>query len=143
MEPAAFASTLQDWEKLSETEWENRLTGSMVCGAFQGDTLIGIMGLARQSASKMRHRATLIMVYVQKQFRGTSVARHLLSETIHQAGLLGLKQIELAVSIENPAAIRFYQREGFHQIGTIPGGFLHEGREIDEVMMTRRIASSA
>ncbi|MFB2604722.1 N-acetyltransferase family protein, partial [Rhizobium phaseoli] len=42
-------------------------------------------------------------------------------------------------SAENPAAIRFYQREGFSEIGRIPGGVLEEGREIDDVMMARRI----
>ena len=140
LEPAAFASTLYDWEKMSDAEWENRLSTSVVCGAFNGVDLIGIMGLARQSASKMRHRANLIMVYVQKQFRGSTVARNLLNETITQARLLGIRQVELAASIENPAAIRFYQREGFHQIGIIPGGFVHDGREIDEVMMAKRIA---
>ena len=43
------------------------------------------------------------------------------------------------VSAENPVARRFYEREGFRQIGCIPGGFLHEGREVDEIMMVRRL----
>jgi RimJ/RimL family protein N-acetyltransferase len=47
--------------------------------------------------------------------------------------------LELAVSAENPAAIRFYLREGFSEVGRIPGGFLHDGREIDDVMMVRRL----
>lgn len=44
-----------------------------------------------------------------------------------------------AVSAENPAAIRFYLREGFSEVGRIPAGFLHDGREIDDVMMVRRL----
>jgi RimJ/RimL family protein N-acetyltransferase len=54
------------------------------------------------------------------------------------AGDNGIRQLELAVSAENPAAYRFYRREGFVEIGRIPGGFLHEGEEVDEIMMARR-----
>ncbi|RVP06308.1 hypothetical protein CN083_19340 [Sinorhizobium meliloti] len=45
-----------------------------------------------------------------------------------------------ASSADNPAAIRFYHREGFSVAGRIPSGFLHEGREIDDVIMVKRIA---
>ena len=44
----------------------------------------------------------------------------------------------MTVSAENPAAVRFYEREGFRQIGLIPGGFLQGDREVDEVLMARR-----
>jgi ribosomal protein S18 acetylase RimI-like enzyme len=37
-------------------------------------------------------------------------------------------------------AISFYRREGFGETGRIPAGFIHEGREIDDVLMVRRLA---
>jgi hypothetical protein len=46
----------------------------------------------------------------------------------------------LAPSAENAAALRFYRDEGFQEIGRIPGGFLHDCRETDEILMVRRIA---
>ena len=47
--------------------------------------------------------------------------------------------MELFVNAENPAAMRFYQRQGFAEIGRIPGAVLEDGREIDDVMMARRL----
>ncbi|AEH83775.1 hypothetical protein SM11_pD0943 (plasmid) [Sinorhizobium meliloti SM11] len=36
----------------------------------------------------------------------------------------GVLQLELAVNAENSAAMRFYQRHGFVEVGRIPNGFL-------------------
>ncbi|TWA19481.1 acetyltransferase (GNAT) family protein [Sinorhizobium medicae] len=88
----------------------------------------------------MAHRATLVMVYVRRELRGTGVAKRLLNTVADHAREIGIRQMELAVSADNPAAIRFYNREGFAEVGRIPGGLLHEGREIDDVIMVRRIA---
>ena len=38
-----------------------------------------------------------------------------------------------------PRAIRFYERCDFRRIGLIPAGMIHEGQEIDEVLMARRV----
>jgi ribosomal protein S18 acetylase RimI-like enzyme len=43
------------------------------------------------------------------------------------------------VSAENDAALRFYRRHGFVEIGRIPSGILDNGREIDDVMMVRQL----
>jgi ribosomal protein S18 acetylase RimI-like enzyme len=87
----------------------------------------------------MAHRATLIMVYVRRCERGGGCAKSLLDATVGYARGNRIRQLELAVSAENMAAIRFYEREGFHEAGRIPGGFVHDNREIDDVIMVRRI----
>lgn len=48
--------------------------------------------------------------------------------------------MELAVSADNSAAIRFYQRHGFVEVGRIPNGFLGHGTENDELIMVLRLA---
>jgi RimJ/RimL family protein N-acetyltransferase len=138
-EPAAFASTAADWERLSLDEWRNRLVENSVFVASQNDEPVGIIGLAPQRPSKMAHRATIIMVYVRKNVRGTGLAVKLLRAITDHAWKCGIRQLELMVSAENPAAQQFYRRAGFAEIGRVPGGFIHEGREIDDVMMARRI----
>jgi RimJ/RimL family protein N-acetyltransferase len=138
-EPASFASTTADWEALPDDEWHRRVTETPVFAAFDDAEPVGLMGLMRQRSSKMAHRATIIMVYVRRDHRGRGLAAALLEALTNHAREIGIRQLELAVSCENPAAIRFYEREGFAAIGRIPGGFLHEGREIDELMMARRI----
>jgi GNAT superfamily N-acetyltransferase len=142
-EPAAFASSVEDWEVLPDVEWRRRLTANAVFVDFHDGEPVAMMGLMPQAASKMAHRATVIMVYVRKDRRGAGHARALLDAVADYARQAGIRLLELAVSAENPAAIRFYQREGFTQAGRIPGGTIHEGREIDEILMTRRIDGGA
>ena len=142
-EPANFASSVEDWEVLPDAEWTRRLTANAVFVDFHDGEPVAMMGLMPQAASKMAHRATVIMVYVRKDRRGAGHARALLDAVADYARQAGIRLLELAVSAENPAAIRFYQREGFAQAGRIPGGTIHEGREIDEILMTRRIDGGA
>jgi RimJ/RimL family protein N-acetyltransferase len=137
--PEAFASSAAEWENLSDEEWRQRLMNTPVVVSFRDGEPVGIMGLMRQRASKMAHRATIIMVYLRDSERGGGYAVGMLNLLLDHARALGIRQVELAVSAENPAAIRFYQREGFYEIGRIPAGFVHEGREIDEIVMARRL----
>lgn len=137
--PEAFASSAAEWESLPDEEWRRRLTNNPVVVSFRDQEPVGIMGLMRQQASKMAHRATIVMVYLRGSERGSGHAVAMLNLLLDHARTLGIRQVELAVSAENPAAVRFYLREGFHEIGHVPGGFLHEGREIDEIVMARRL----
>ncbi len=142
-EPAAFASSAEDWEVLPDAEWRRRLIANAVFVDFHEEEPVAIMGLMRQSASKMAHRATVIMVYVRKDRRGGGHAKALLDAIVRHALAAGIRQLELAVSGENPAAIRFYRREGFAEAGRIAVGTIHEGREIEEILMLRRIDGEA
>lgn len=139
-EPAAFASSFEDWARLSDEEWRRRLTDNPVFVAFDGTIPIGIMGLLRQRPSRMIHRATIVMVYVNPAYRGTGLSGHLLDVVFGHARESGVRQLELAASAENPTAIQFYRRRGFSDVGRIPGGYLHEGREIDEILMACRLS---
>ena len=139
-EPQAFASTAADWARLSTAEWQARLTANAVFVALDGAEPLGIMGLMRERASRLAHRATIIMVYVRASERGGRLAEALLDTVTREARAMGLKQLELAATVENVAALAFYRRQGFAEVGRIPSGFLHEGREMDEILMMRRIA---
>ncbi|ACP22763.1 putative acetyltransferase protein (plasmid) [Sinorhizobium fredii NGR234] len=138
-EPESFASSAEDWEKLPEDEWRRRLIDNPAFVAFHAGEPVGIMGLLRQRASKMVHRATIVMVYVNRDFRGSGVARLLLAAVTDFARSEGIRQLELSVSAENPAAIAFYRRERFEAAGRIPGGCIRNGREVDDLIMVRRI----
>lgn len=137
-EPSAYASSYQDWAVLSDDEWRNRMS-EPVFVAFLGDEPVGLAGLMRQRPSKMAHRASIVMVYVRKSQRGTGVADHLIEAVIDEARDMGIVQLELSVAADNRPAVRFYERMGFVTIGRIPGALLHDGREMDDLMMARRI----
>ena len=138
--PAAFASTLADYAKLSDETIRAMLTELPVFAAFRDGAPVGLMGLAPNRPSKMAHRANIIMVYARASERGGRRAEALLEAVTAEARAMGLTQLELAATVENAAALAFYRRQGFAEVGRIPAGFLHEGREIDEILMMRRIA---
>ncbi|OLP56121.1 GNAT family N-acetyltransferase [Rhizobium rhizosphaerae] len=140
-EPQAFASSHSDWSRMTEEDWRARLEAVDVFAAFRDGEPAGLMGLAREQGSKTRHRGLLIMVYVRASHRACGVGDRLIEAVIAQARAKGMRQVELMASAENPAAIGLYRRNGFQPIGTMPAGMLHEGREIDEVIMVRRITS--
>ncbi len=137
-EPASFASRFEDWQFLPEEEWRRRLDDPVFV-AFSNDEPIGIMGLVRFRPSRMAHRATLVSVYIRKSERGTGIASNLLRVVSDHAMRLGVLQMELAVNAENFAALRFYKREGFVEVGRIPGGVLDDNKEIDDIIMVRRL----
>jgi len=87
----------------------------------------------------MARRATLIILYVRSSERAGGRASELLNAMVVYAHENEIRQLELAVSAENTAARRFYEREGFHETGRIPGGFIPDNREIDDIIMVRRI----
>lgn len=59
LEPSAFASSFDEWAKLPDDEWRRRLLADPVFLAFDGNEPVAIMGLLRQRAGKMAHRATM------------------------------------------------------------------------------------
>lgn len=141
-EPDAFTSSLEEWQALDEAEWRRRLTDNPVFVAFLDGEPVGIMGLLRPRAAKMAHRATIVMVYVRGQLRGTGLAGALLGALTGHARSIGVRLLELSVSARNPAAHRFYLRHGYDAVGRIPGGILEEDAAVDEILMVRRIADA-
>lgn len=70
---------------------------------------------------------------------GEGLAEGLMDAVAKFAAESGVLQIELNVSSQNSRAVRFYERSGFRAIGLIPAGMIHEGEEVDEVIMARRL----
>lgn len=56
--------------------------------------------------------------------RGLHIGEHLVRDCIAQAHALGFRVLQFnAVVATNTRARRLYEKIGFHQLGTIPGGF--------------------
>lgn len=138
-EPANYASSFQDWANLSQDDWLERMSDCTIFVGYVNEQPVGLMALMQQRPSKMAHRAGIIMVYVRESARGTGLAALLLETLTDYARECGISQLELSVSAENAVAIGFYHKHGFSKIGVIPGGYRHEGRDIDDVLMARRI----
>ncbi|SET99060.1 GNAT family N-acetyltransferase [Paracoccus homiensis] len=137
--PSAFANTEADWLSLPDAEWLSRLKNP-VYAVLRGDEPVGLMGLLLQHGEKKAHRATLIMAYLRESERGGGLADKLLKELTAFALGNGIRQLELNVSDHNVHAIRFYKRHGFEQVGRIPRALIESGREVDELIMVRRLS---
>jgi RimJ/RimL family protein N-acetyltransferase len=138
LEPASFHSSYEDWAALTDDDWQQRLN-SPVFAALLDEATVGMMGLIQQRTKRTAHRGDIVMVYVRNDLRGTGLAARLLDTVSAHALEIGIRQLELGVSADNPAARRFYERAGFREVGRIPGGFIHEGREIDDILMAKRL----
>jgi ribosomal protein S18 acetylase RimI-like enzyme len=138
-EPASFASAVDDWAGASEAEWLALMRAVTIFAAFAGGEPVGLMGLGRQRGSRIAHRATLVMVYVRADRRGGGLADALLDAAFAAARADGVRQVELTASAENAAALAFYRRRRFEEVGRMPAGFVHDGREVDEVSMVVRL----
>lgn len=135
-EPSSFASTHEEWASLPIEAWLRRLNDPVFV-AFQGGDPIGLIGLIREPRARSAHRATIVMVYVTKTLRGRGLATRLLDTVEKFARGIGVTQLELTVSAQNPVATGAYLRHGFVEVGRVPNGFIHDGRGIDEILMVR------
>jgi len=87
--------------------------GFMV-GAWQGDTLVGIVGLSRSPGMKVRHRAMVGGMYVAAEVRGQGIGTALMHALIEQAKRMAyLEEILLAVTVGNAGARAVYGAVGF------------------------------
>lgn len=139
-EPEAFASHYDDWADLRDEEWLARLVGGHAHGAYVESEIVGLIGLLPEQAIKMRHRGSIVMVYLRQDQRGSGIAKALLDAILAKARELALTQVELSVSAENPAGIRLYEREGFVTYGRLPNGVIEaDGRSVDDALMVRTL----
>jgi len=73
-----------------------------------------------ESCSRFPKPIELFRFYVDKSWHGKGIAQPLMAACEQVARSLGGKTICLSVWLENPRAIRFYEKIGFRKAGTQP-----------------------
>lgn len=123
--PEAFLTTEEGFLNRPISELSARLKRNyespdecMLC-AFDGDEPVGMMGVIRASAEKMRHIAGVIAVFVAPEYRGQQIGGRLLDAIIDFARTMdGVEQLRLGVVTTNQTAINLYRYRGFEIYGT-------------------------
>ena len=103
-------------------------------GALAGDaTLVGVVGLSRETRAKSRHKAVVFGMFVAPEHRRRGVGTALLAYAIAEArAQQGLEQLVLTVTASNASARRLYARHGFRSFGVEPRAIRVDGRYFDK-----------
>lgn len=133
--PLAFGASIDDDRGLSLEFVRTALSDSdqAVFGGFEGEKLIGMVGVLRATRVKVRHKAHLWGMYVSPQARGKGAGRALLEAAIGQArSWPGVEELRLEVADAAVEARKLYEAAGFRTWGQEPRALQWEGRFVDE-----------
>ncbi|MBK9248929.1 MAG: GNAT family N-acetyltransferase [Ignavibacteria bacterium] len=133
----AFGSTYEEEVGMIDDDIANRLkpdNHKMVIGAFDGELLIGMVGVYADLKVKLSHKGTIWGMFVMPEYRGIGIGKSLLREAIVRAGAMEtIEQLNLCVVSENEAAKNLYLSLGFQVFGYEKHAMkTKDGRYIDE-----------
>lgn len=140
--PDAFSTLYEDAlnRPIDKTRANLASEDAVTFGAYEEGRLVGNMTLARKTSPKMKHRASIIAVYVSPQFRGTGLANALMDKVMDYAeGWDGLERLDLMVASDNLRAKNFYLKYGFETYGIEIHSMKTGERYIDEDLMVKFI----
>ena len=122
--PEAFTSDAQTEGHRRAEDYLPRLGlerpegGHLTLGAWQGQDLVGVIGLKRDMRPKVRHIGHLVGMMVRDAAQGRGIGQALLLALIGEsAGRLEL--LTLTVTEGNAAAVKLYERAGFARFGAL------------------------
>ena len=143
--PEAFGSSyeetvVQPLERMAERlRHAPERPHDFVLGAFDPH-LIGMVGFARETRAKTRHKGSIWGMYVAEQARGHGIGRALLERLLAEARAQpDLEAITLLVVSTNEAAKHLYRSFGFAIYGTEPDALKLGDRYYDEDLMVLRL----
>ncbi len=104
-----------------------------VFGYFEGASLAGMVGVARASGAKRRHKAYVWGMYVAPRARRKGAGRALLEAAIANARVWpGIERLHLSVTSAAAEARRMYEEAGFRVWGEEERALQWKGRFVDE-----------
>jgi RimJ/RimL family protein N-acetyltransferase len=137
--PTAFSSSYEEECDIPLSRVAERIApapGHAILGAFDAGGLVGTVGLHRERARKLAHKAVIWGVYVAPSFRKRGLGRRLLESALtHAASMPGLRQVTLGANAANSASIALYRSVGFEPFGVERGFLLVDGVLEDEIHM--------
>ncbi|WP_348749012.1 GNAT family N-acetyltransferase [Pseudomonas rhodesiae] len=141
--PQAFTSSVAERAAMPLSWWQKRLDNPLdrLLGGFDGERLVGIVGLAFEPKEKARHKVTLFGMYVTALSQQQGLGRRLVEAALAEARRHPrLKVIQLTVTAGNTAAFALYQRCGFIQYGLEPLAVRVGEDYFDKIHMWRELS---
>ncbi|WGG43578.1 GNAT family N-acetyltransferase [Rossellomorea sp. DA94] len=138
--PTSFGSSYEEaLERQNPVELtKKRLSSeeSITFGCFVEEKLSGAVTMVRESALKMKHKASIFAMYVTPAHRGRGLARRLLERAInHAKETEGIEQLMITVVTTNETAKGLYLSCGFKPYGTEKRALKYNEEYYDEELM--------
>ena len=118
--------------------YENLVREGRTYLLLDGTNVVGTYELRLQER-RSSHVATLGSFAMHAAFRGRGFGAKAIEEIVDVARSRGVRRLELLVEVDNPRAIRFYERHGFVKEGILRGAVRRAGErhDVDEIAMAR------
>jgi ribosomal protein S18 acetylase RimI-like enzyme len=145
-EPDPYLSTYAEERDLGVDWFAERLRANRarppdgVIGAFDGDALVGFIGMWRDAKAKSAHRANLWGLYVAPEARRRGHGRALVVAALQRLRAAAVEQVHLGVATTSAAARRLYAEAGFLVVGVLPRAMKDGDRYLDEELMVCPLA---
>ena len=134
--PEAFGSTFEAEAARPDAYFVERLTTSIVVGAFAGSAIVGMAGLRREEGQKRRHKAFLWGVYVAVGARRLGAGAAMIEAILAMADDM-VEQVTLTVVASNVGAVRLYSQFDFETYGREPRALKSASGYEDQLLMVR------
>jgi ribosomal protein S18 acetylase RimI-like enzyme len=123
-DPDAFLATVAAELANTDDEVKKRITpdeNGFIIAAFDGATMVGMVGARREHFEKMRHTMYVWGTYVTANARGQGVCATMMRALEAQARKReGVQCLKLGVIDGNAAALRTYESVGYVKFATEP-----------------------
>ena len=144
--PEAFTSSFEEEQTRPLSAALTRLTVTpdlphdAFFGAWQGQQLLGVVGVQGRYRKKERHTATVVGTFVAPELRGQGAGNALMKALLaHTRACQELMQLDLTVTEGNDHARRLYERFGFIAWGVCPNAVLVDGALAGKIHMALRL----
>lgn len=132
--PECFGAEYQAQHKMPKLYFEqvieSDLQNSIMIGAFDNDSLIGLCGLIPTE----KHELEVVQMYVSPLCRGQAVGTKMLQKAKEIFESRPERKIILTTYEANKAALRVYEKFGFNRVDT-------SGKEIKMALNPKRISA--
>ncbi|MQR01785.1 GNAT family N-acetyltransferase [Glaciimonas soli] len=141
--PSAITWTPEEQSNVSLEQIAQEIDATefqIVFGAFINNQLIGITKLMREPREKVWHKASIMGVFVDPEWRGKRIARKLLNAALDYAHTRQeILQLQLYVNVQNTAALQLYLSFGFEGMFVVPRAIRVGDQFFDEQLMILRL----
>lgn len=132
-DPFAFAKSYEDELQLTEQQWRDFLTSMWF--ATTDNHLIGMVGLVKYAGQPIKHNAFMVSFWIMPEYRGQGIGKQLVQFMQQHVKDLGIRNLELQVTVTQTAAIALYEKLGFEHVTVLKDAIQFDGIYYDQYLM--------